>query len=282
MEHPTNHEPRETKYDRARQASRELFGDRRRRLEVGHASYVAIPGYDPRYFDEGTVITTVDPYRDKLGLTMGNNTPPHETDVRLGYSREAMEKKHKVMLERYPDIRILPEYTHLPVRGDGRELPFADQSFDETLLHNVVSDPGIPEKNLSLMLSEALRVADRVIISQDNTPGVAEERLEASNLSAQGLNVKSLKVGQDKTPEDRAYFRALGILEATSVYVLTKDTGYDPQRGIMLASHADQMEWVMSLQDAQRREEQEADKAKQAAEKRDRRAKLLARFGLRR
>ncbi|HEU0266180.1 MAG TPA: class I SAM-dependent methyltransferase [Candidatus Saccharimonadaceae bacterium] len=274
-----------TKYDNERRKSRELFGDRTHRLEIGHASVAAaVPGYDPRYFEAGTTVVTVDPFRDEFSKTMGNNTPHDDVSLHDGYSRESMVHRFRKAIVAHPDRVILPWYTHAPIRADGRKLPFSDDSFNEVLFTNVVSDPGIPEENIARMLSEALRVAGRVIVAQDNTADVAEERLDASNLAAQGLDVRTIKSGGMITAEDRRYYRALGIMDmdTQSVYIITRRDDYSPAAGVRIASHAKQLTWRMEQREKARLEQLKANRTAQLAARRARREELLGRLGLRR
>jgi hypothetical protein len=179
--------------------SHEIIPDRppeQVKLEIGHNG---LPGYELRRIKSGDLIYTVDPESDVEGA--GHNVSGDMERLRHGYARE----------EGQP-------YEHIPLYGDGRELPFPDDSVGEVLFSNVISDPYI--EDVGLLLKEALRVGRTVIVNDQITPGVSGGRLNPETLKSIGATRRTLEWSNEKDRDELIAIGLDGLGE--EVHILTK------------------------------------------------------------
>lgn len=165
--------------------------------EVGSGGIT--PGYDVMGMPEGSQIVTVD-----LRVGRGASDQLHNqliTNVSDLYTDEA---------KRYAQQgKTVPSFEHKVVYGDGGKMPFAEATFDYTLMQSVISDQDIALDSAAAMITEALRATREdgaLLLSDDLTPEVTEERLKQSN----GISEKIFRiVNPDDSEEDRVLYRKL-------------------------------------------------------------------------
>lgn len=167
------------------------------KLEIGSGGTA---GYDPAQLKQGSVIYTVDEYY----RTFLNNS---------GYEEG---------LDKYPG-----RFTHIKYDdADARELPFDDDSIGEVLLCNVMSYNGVSPEAAAQILSEAVRVGDRVVLSDNNTPEETDAKFLGMDFETAGINVQRFTSRENY---DEIHALNLGLASGQHgeiVHVLTKGPRY--------------------------------------------------------
>lgn len=147
-------------------------------LEIGTGGIRA--GYDPRRFADGDLVVTVDLIRG-VGASAGHHRLYNIDQV---YDQRNTEIKSDA----------IPNYIHDSVIGDGRDLSFfGERKFSEVLMCNLACDPGISRDDLTKLLNESLSVLTddgKLLLSEDLTSDIAEERLDKTNFDEAGVKLE--------------------------------------------------------------------------------------------
>ncbi len=123
-------------------------------LEVGTVNSGGIPyhpGFNLSELTPDSVVYTVDLLQKFQGEYQSEDDPLTDTGkLKTLYTNE-VERLRRMGKE-------VPELTHIPLLADGRELPFADNTFDKVLFNDVIGDPAVRSWNIAKLIEEALRV----------------------------------------------------------------------------------------------------------------------------
>jgi hypothetical protein len=176
------------------------------KLEVGSGG---LSGFDLSELKKGTTIVTVD--------GIGHNSQTSRKGEHL-YDTEIDLRKHDML-----------DLNHVAIVGDGRELPFADNTFSDVLMANVISDPSVEAEDTERLIVEALRVGERLILTNDNTEDIAQGRLNGSNLEDAGI-VRTTIILRSKeydaeTGHHRSTQNKLGMKQAYEMGVSSTNWG---------------------------------------------------------
>ena len=130
-----------------------------------------------------------------IGLTgTGTWSPHNEKSMNEILLHGNIKSPHPYSAARYAEES--GSFDYVPLIGDGREMPyFAYEEFGTVFMHDVVSDPSISDEDIASLIKEALRVGERLVISNDNTAEVARVRFDKGNFESAGIKVEWIDYG---------------------------------------------------------------------------------------
>lgn len=221
------------------------------KLEVGAQGSAGFNRFDLYY--AGVTIVTVDA-PEELEARGSNGFGPYSSfDDTSAYS-EVEIREH--LARRGHETPAGAGYHHEAIEADGRRLGFEDNTFSDVLFCNVVGDPSIRDRDVEALINEAFRVGQRLIIKEEFTPFIAEERLENSNLKEAGFDLVPYFI-----PDD-------GVFPNQSVVMMKVDKENSTPFRIMTREEQKSAEWqAMIERNEQARRERKAARRRARAER---------------